>query len=103
MNLPAVLAWLNILLAVPVNWIVLVGLWQISRSNPGNRVLRERMFLALVLAPVVTIFALVFLNNGMEQPPLGLPQTQVLTRVAILALTIPALYWLSLYWGKLRG
>jgi hypothetical protein len=97
MTFPALLAWLVIFIAVPANWLVVVGLLRLSRASPNNRVLRDRLLVAVMLAAVVTVFGVVFVNNGMESPPLGLPQTQVLTRVAILSLAIPAIYWLSLY------
>jgi hypothetical protein len=100
LNVPAILAWLVIFIAVPVNWLVVAGLLRLSRGQPSNRVLRDRLLVAAMLSVVVTVFGVVFVNNGMESPPLGLPQTQVLTRVAILALAIPALYWLSLYRRK---
>lgn len=97
MTLPNVLAWLVILLAVPVHWIMVWRLWHLSRARPDLRVLRDRAETALGLAVVVSLFALVFLNNGMEVPFLDPFATMVITRSAILALSIPALRWLWLY------
>lgn len=92
-----VLAWLVILVAVPLNWIVTLRLWRLYRPGEDIGLLKERTLLALVLAIVVTIFAAVFLNNGMEDPILDLAATQLLTRSAILGLSIPAIYWLFLF------
>lgn len=98
MTFPALLAWLNVFIAVPIAWTVAIMLFRVSRSQPDNGVLRERFFGQVMLASVVSIFAIVFINNGMEEPrPMGLPQTQVITRLAILSLTIPAIYWIWLY------
>lgn len=97
LTLPDLLARSVIRVAVPVNWYVVWRLWRLSRSRPQLGVLRERMFVALALAVVVTIFALVFLNNGMEVPILNLEQTQLLTRTAVLSLAIPPLRWLWQY------
>lgn len=91
------LAYANVLIAVPLNWYLAWRLWSISWQHPSIGALRERAFLAVHLAIVVTIFAIVFLNNGMEQPILDVPTTQLITRAAILSLTIPALRWLWLY------
>lgn len=97
MNLPSILAVLVIFVAAPLHWVVFFRLWSRARQYPEVRVLRDRTLTALALALIVTIFALVFLNNGMETPILDLFGTQLLTRSAILALSIPALYWLWLY------
>lgn len=96
-NFPEVLAWLVVFVAVPLNWVVVVALFRLLRMHTENRVLRDRFLVAGMLASVVTIFGIVFINNGLEVPPLGVPQTQVITRLAILSLAIPAIYWLTLY------
>lgn len=99
-SVPAILAWLVIFIAVPTNWIVVLALWRLVRTQPGNRLLRDRTLVAVMLAMVVTVFGLVFLNNDMRPPSLTVPETQVITRLSILSLAIPALYWLSLYRRK---
>ena len=95
--IPSILAVLVVLVALPLLWYVAVRLLSEVRRSPEIGVLRERAFLALVLALVVTVFAAVFLNNGMAEPILDSHATMVLTRAAILALSIPALYWWKLY------
>lgn len=98
MTFPAILAWLNVFIAIPIAWIVAVMLGRLLQKQPDNGVLRERFLLQGMLAIVVSLFAIVFINNGMEEPrPMGVPQTQVITRLAILSLTIPAIYWMVLY------
>jgi hypothetical protein len=95
--IPIVLAWLVILVAFPTNWLVVMGLWRLLRAHPDNRVLRDRFFIAVGIATVVTIFGGVFVNNDIVPPPVGLLGTQIMTRIAVLSLTFPALYWLLLY------
>lgn len=98
MNWPTILAVLVIGVALPVNWYVAYKLWRKSRGAPQLRVLRERMWASLALALVVTVFAFVFVNNSvLDPPPLDPLATQIVTRLAILSLSIPALYWLWLY------
>lgn len=101
--IPVILAWLVVLVALPLNWYVTFRLDRLSRANPDVRVLRERSYVAVSLALVVTIFAVVFLNNGMEFPILDLVTTQLLTRGAILGLALPALLWLWIYRNGRRG
>lgn len=97
MTLPSVLAWLVILVAVPVNWAVVLRLRLLYRERPDNRVLRDRLLVSIVLSMVITIFGAVFLNNGLAVPGLSPFETMVLTRLAVLSLSFPALYWLFLY------
>lgn len=97
MTLPVLLAWGVVLIAMPLNWYVTIKLAGLSRANPDVRVLRERTYVALALSVIVSIFAFVFLNNGMDIPVLNNEQTQLVTRTAVLALALPALYWLYLY------
>lgn len=97
---PVVLAILVTFVAVPVNWFVVIALGRLLRARPDNGILRDRFLVAAMLATVVTIFAAVFVNNDMTPPPFGLPVTQVFTRLSILSLAIPAIYWLSLYWRR---
>jgi hypothetical protein len=81
---------------LPVHWLVAFRQWRMSAARPGSDTLRER---ALVpLAPLVTLFAVVFLNNDQ---PLDLRfldgfTTQWSTRAAVVALVIPCVLWLRL-------
>jgi hypothetical protein len=101
--IPVILAWLVVLVALPLNWYVTIKLARLSRAHPDARVLRERTYVALALSLIVTIFAFVFLNNGMEFPVLNNQATQLVTRTAVLALAFPAAYWLYLYRNGRRG
>lgn len=103
MNVPTLLAWLVVLVVMPLNWYVTVKLIYLSRSNPDSRVLRERAFVSVGLSVVVSVFAFVFLNNGMDIPVLNNVQTQLVTRAAVLGLALPALYWLYLYRNGRKG
>lgn len=96
-SIQMILSWLVIFIAVPLNWLVVFGLWQLVRTHPSNRVLRDRFLVATFLAAIVTMFGSVFLNNDIVPPPFTPMQTMVVTRLSILSLTVPALYWLSLY------
>lgn len=96
-DLPSLLAYAVVVIAVPVKWYLVYRLLRLSRAHPSIASLRERALSAVHLAVVITVFAVVFLNNGMEAPVLDLPMTQLLTRSAILSLTIPAIRWLLLY------
>lgn len=92
------LAWLTVFVALPLSWFVAFRLWRLSRSRPRIMVLRHQAIASLALALLVTVFALVFINNDMEVPPLSVAQTRILTRGSLLLLSvIPALYWLRLY------
>lgn len=97
MSLPTALAVAVIVFAVPLNWYVCLRLLWLSHSKPDLWVLRAHAFLALALAIIVTVFGLVFVNNEMKPPPLDNEATKLITRSAILAVSvIPALYWLWL-------
>ena len=95
--IPTILAWLVILIAVPLTWFVAWRLARLSMGEPGLRVLRERALSSVHSALVVSVFAGVFLNNGMAEPLLDSFLTMVITRVAILSLIIPPIRWLFLY------
>lgn len=97
MNIPMILATLVVFVALPLNWLVVALLLRLLRKQPYNRLLRDRFLVAAMLALVVTVFAGVFVNNDRLPPPLTLAQTQVLTRLSILTLVVPAIYWLTLY------
>jgi hypothetical protein len=98
-NVADVMAVLVVVVAMPLNWTVVALLWRLHRQAPEVRVLRERGIVATALAIIVTVFALVFLNNDLDVPLLDFESTKLVTRSAILAASIiPALYWLSIYW-----
>jgi hypothetical protein len=93
-----VLAYATIFIAAPLNWIVVIRLWRLSRENPDLRVLRERAIVALALALLITVFSLVFLNNDLIPPLLAFEDTKIITRtVMLLTGVVPATYWLYLY------
>lgn len=98
MTLSTLLAVLVVVLAMPLNWYVTVRLWQLSRSAPRIRVLRERAIVALTLSVLVSVFALVFVNNEIPVPPLDSEATKLVSRGALLVWSvIPPAYWLILY------
>lgn len=101
--IPTVLAVLVVLVALPLNWFVTLKLWRLARLAPEIGVLRERALVALALALIVTVFAVIFLNNEMPVPLLDVEATRIITRSAMLALSLPALYWLFLYRDGRRG
>lgn len=98
MNVPTVIAYLVALVALPLNWFVVVRLWRLSLFTPRIRVLRYQAILATALAVIVTIFAIVFLNNDLATPVLPGDVTKLVTRSAVLVWSVvPAGYWLWLY------
>ncbi len=98
MNLASILSVLVVSVAVPMNWLVTIRLWRLSRGKPRIGVLRERAFVSLALTIIVTIFALIFLNNDLPVPVLDGATTKIITRAAVLVWSvIPAAYWLWLY------
>lgn len=98
-DIPAVLAWLVVVVAMPLNWLTAVLQWRLSNVAPAIRVLRERAVAATALAIIVSVFALIFVNNDLGMPMLDLAATKLLTRGTMLALSvIPAVYWLRLWW-----
>lgn len=101
-SLPVFLAGVVIFAGLPINWFVVYRLVRLYRNKNGslgwNRVLRERALVALVVALVVTLFAAVFVNNSFFDPRGHFAfASMVITRIAILMLAVPALYWLFLY------
>lgn len=97
MTLPVFLAGAVIFVGLPVNWLVVIRLVVLYRRKPIP-VLRERAIAAVVIALTVTLFAGVFLNNSFFDPTgIHAFASMVITRTAILALTIPGLYWWWLY------
>jgi hypothetical protein len=97
-----VLAYLVLLVGVPLNIYVFVKLRALSSCHPEIRVLRERAIVAGVVLLVVVLFSFIFLNNDLDAPALSFEETKVITRLALLVLaTVPASYWLFIYRGKL--
>lgn len=99
MTLPVFLAGVVIFVGLPINWLVVGRLIQLYRRR-SLPVLRERAIAATAIALTVTLFAIVFVNNSFFDPrgaPLNAFASMVITRVAILGLAIPALYWLWIY------
>jgi hypothetical protein len=91
------LTWAVVLVALPLNWYVTAALWWLSRRKPGNWVMRERAVAATALSIIVTVFAVIFLNNNLDVPLLNSFDTQVITRATIFVLaTAVAVYWLRL-------
>lgn len=101
--IPVILAWLVVLVAFPLNLAATVVLIRLTLTHRDSRVLRERAYVAIALLMIVGVFAAVFLNNGMEFPVLNDEATRLVTRTAVLALALPAAYWLWLYRNGRRG
>ena len=98
MTLPTLMALFVLFVVLPLNWYVTWRLWLLHKANPTIRVLRERGIVSTALALLVTLFAVIFLNNDLVPPPMSFADTKLLTRGAmLLAGLIPALYWLWLY------
>lgn len=98
MTLAHWLAVATLAIGVPLNLLVTVRLWRLSRAYPRIRVLRERALVALVVLLLVTVFGLLFVNNDLTIPILDSGATKIVARSAILVLAIlPAVYWLLLY------
>lgn len=99
MTLPEFLAFAVIFVGLPINWLVV---WRLAVLYRRSRiaVIRERAIAAVTLASTVTLFAFVFVNNSFFDPrgaPFDAFTSMVITRIAILLLALPALYWLWLY------
>jgi hypothetical protein len=98
MNLPNVLAFLTLVIALPINLYVALKLWRLVRLSPTILVLRERALVATALTVIVAVFTAIFLNNDVVPPPLGTVETKWITRLAVLVMSVlPAVYWLRLY------
>lgn len=96
-DIPALLAYLVMVFVVPVSWFAVWRVARLYRKAPHIGVLRDRLVVAVALAIIVTVFGIVFLNNEMANPVLSTLHTRLLTRSAVLGLTLPPLYWLWLY------
>lgn len=82
---------------MPLNWIVVVKLWRLYQAEPVP-ILRERVIVAVAVALIVTVFALIFVNNDLTPPIVGFDDTKIVTRsVMFVAAVVPPLYWLRLY------
>lgn len=99
-KLPSVLAGLVIFVAVPLIWFEALVMWRRTVARPDLFALRIAAEHQLVASEVALIFALVFLNNGMEVPILDLQATRVVTRLSILTLGLPGLHFLWVRRGR---
>jgi hypothetical protein len=98
MELTDVLAWVTLVSCVPLNVVATLLLLKSSRKAPALRVLRERYIVAAITTVVVLFFALVFVNNDQDVPPLSLETTKIITRIAMIVMgTVPAVGWILLY------
>ena len=100
-SLATALAW-SVVLVTPLLWVGTVLLLRLYRAAPDNGVIRAQLLSTEFAATVVTVFGLIFLSNDMKPPALSLPETQIITRLAILSLAIPVIYWIALYRRALR-
>lgn len=104
MEFTKVLAWLVVLVAVPLNIVAAFLLLRKSREAPHLRVLRERFIVAVVTTVVVLFFGLIFLNNDRLVPPLSLDATKWITRLAMLTLALTSAGgWLWIYFSSGRS
>jgi ABC-type enterochelin transport system permease subunit len=96
-SLTSLLALATLLIAAPLNWLVVLMSWRLYRTDP-NPVIRDRLIVAVAVAVVVTVFALIFVNNDLVPPIVPFDATKVLTRgVMFTAAVVPPLYWLRLF------
>jgi hypothetical protein len=92
------LAVLTLVVGVPLNAYVVWRLGRLHRANPDLMVLRERGIVGTAVLINVVVFGLIFVNNDIVPPILGLDLTKLITRAVVLFMAIvPALYWLRLY------
>lgn len=82
------LAWATLLVAVPLNVFAAVTLRRAWREKRDQQMLKERYVVAVVTTLVVLFFGVIFVNNDQTIPPIGVEATKVVTRAAML--------WLSL-------
>lgn len=102
MTLPDFLAVAVVLVAVPLNLFVTGLLLRLSWSAPNTLVLRAQALAWVSLTIIVTVFAVVFVNNGLDEPPLDSTATMLLTRGTLLVFSVlPAAYWLHVVWRRL--
>jgi len=99
--LPGLLTILVVFVAMPLNWYVTLLLWRLHRAEPDVSAIQVSGILSTCVAAIVTVFALIFINNTLDNIVLDSYSTQVVTRGALLVLSIvPALYWLRWYRRK---
>lgn len=103
MEVTAVLAWLTVLVAVPLCGVASWFLLKKSREAPNLRVLRERFLVSVVTMFVVLFFGVIFVNNDQTVPPISLDATKLITRSAILVLAlVQAGGWIWIYRSSMR-
>jgi hypothetical protein len=96
-SIPTLLAVVSLVAVVPLNWFVTVKLWRLSIASPDIHVLRERAVVAAAWSVVLTLFALIFLNNDLTPPVLDFDDTKFLTRsVLLVAGLLSSVLWLRL-------
>lgn len=99
MNTGDVLGLLTLVFALPLSWVVSALTWRLSLARPTNKVLRDRAIVALAVSIIVTVFALIFLNNDLDIPPLSTDITRIVTRSVVLVCSVSAsAYWLWVFY-----
>jgi len=85
-----------LLIALPLNWYATYHLVRIDRhlSLPA---LHERAMVAVILSTVLTALTVLTLNAGLGYLVIDFPGTLVIRRFALVAIAVPALYWLWVY------
>jgi hypothetical protein len=97
-HLPSALALLVIFVAMPLDWYVTFILWRLTHTDPKGRTLRAVTAFSFCIALTITVLAVIFINNGMDEPVLSTYETMVITRATLLVLSVvPAVYWLRWY------
>lgn len=96
-SVPQIEAWLVIFVAAPVMWLVVLRLGRALRRQPDNGALRVTVLAIAWMAGLLTVFGLVFINNDIIPPPIGVAGTQVITRTYALTALLIGLYFLWLY------
>jgi hypothetical protein len=90
-----VLAWL-LLIAPTVNWVTSALLGIRSHRYPTIRTLRERAVTAVILSTVATAIA-VLASNRLHFTVITNDVALVVLALALLAVSLPNLYWLALF------
>lgn len=98
METTAVLAWLTLLVGVPLNALAAALLLKQWRAAPHLRVLRERFVVAVAVTFLVLFFGIIFVNNDQTIPPVSVDATKLITRTAMLAVAlVVGVGWLWVY------
>ena len=101
-TVPELFTVLAFWIALPLVWIMTIVVWSITRrarADPANGHSLAHVVALVVTSftAIVTVFAIVFANNGMAHPVLDLWQTQVITRstvvIASVASACALLHW----------